>query len=294
MAGSSDDLMTLIDGQRPVLTPKLRGIADFALSEPERFIRSSSRELCATLGTSEPTLIRFCRSFGHSGLAEFRIDLALSLARGRGQVGASRFVEPQSTDRRRANLPAKRRIAQAAAALVTGDNAILIDNGSTAEFFAEALAETPPLTIMTSGLMVAQNALRHGTHEVMLTGGRIRRNHLSLSGRLVETALSGMRFDTFVMGADSVDPTLGLSTFREDEAHQTRAMVEAANRVIVLADSTKFLKPALHKICDLAHVSVLVTDMPEGGAVMQAIEAQGIAVLRPDPVDDAALAEAPQ
>ena len=279
------DLMTTIRAEMPSLSPKLRSIAALALEDTERFIRNTSREICAEIGTSEPTLIRFCRHFGHSGLSDFRIDLALSLAR---QPRESGLVEPLAVDRRSVNLSAKRRIAECAVRLVAGDATLLIDNGSTAELFAGALAEAPPLTIMTTGLLVARNALRHGRHTVMLTGGRIRPNAMSMAGRLVETSLAEVRFDTFVMGADSIDSVQGLSTFREDEARQTRAMVETAGRTIVLADRTKFAKPALHRICDFDRVETLVTDLPADDPALAAIRAKGVEIVLTAPVEDEA------
>jgi len=251
----------------------MRAIGSLCLDETERFIRSTSREICAEIGTSEPTLIRFCRQFGYSGLSDFRIDLALSLARQPRRQG---FVEPLAVDRRRVNLTSKRRIAEYAVTLLGGDDTLLIDNGSTAEFFATALPSAPSRTIMTTGLIVAQNALAGGDHAVMLTGGRIRPRALSLTGRQVEATVSAMRFDTFIMGADSVDPDLGFSTFREDEAHITCSMVEAASRVIVLADRTKFQKPALHKICGLESIDILVTDLPPDHPALGPIADKGV------------------
>ena len=278
------DLMSAIERDRGDLSPKLSAIGGYALDNPESFIRNTSREICAALGTSEPTLIKFCQTFGYAGLSDFRIDFALSYARqARGGL-----VEPLAHDRRRVNMAQKRAIAAAALPLIEADRSLLIDNGSTAEVFAGALAGTAPKTIMTTGLTVAQMALAHGTHEVMLTGGRIRPNALALTGRVVETVLASMRFDTFVMGADSVDPVLGLSTFREDEAHITRAMVDAAARVIVLADRTKLLKPSLHRICPLDRVEVLVTDLAPGDPLIAQIEDAGVRVLLTEAVGEAA------
>lgn len=276
------DLIPAIEGEREALSPKLQTIAAFALDQPENFVRNTSREICAALGTSEPTLIRFCQHFGYSGLSDFRIALALSYAR----LARGGLVEPMAHDRRRVNIVQKRAIAAAATALVAEDRSLLIDNGSTAEVFAETLGDVRPKTIMTTGLAVAQHALAHGIHDVMLTGGRIRPNAQVLTGRVVETVLSSMRFDTFVMGADSVDPDLGLSTFREDEAHITRSMVDAAARVIVLADRSKLLKPSLHRICDLDRVEVLVTDLMPDDPLIARLEDRGVRVMLTTPSRD--------
>ncbi|WP_235438867.1 DeoR/GlpR family DNA-binding transcription regulator [Candidatus Rhodobacter oscarellae] len=270
------DIFAAIGGKRDQLSPKLAGIASYALEKPEQFIRNTSREICSELNTSEPTLIKFCQTFGYSGLSEFRIDFALALARGGVAQG---FVEPLTTDRRQVNSESKLRIARQAAIQVSGDQSLLIDNGSTAEAFARALADLPAMTVMTNGILVAQNAMTHKRHTVMLTGGRIRPNSMSLTGPLVESSLGQMRFDTFVMGAASIDATYGLSTFQEDEAQVTRRMMDAAQRVIVLADKTKFLKPALHRICDMGQVDLLVTDLPPNDPKFMELEAQGLRVI---------------
>lgn len=278
-------LWAAIAEARESMPAKLRAIASFVTDDPAEFIRMTSREICAKLGTSEPTLIRFCQALGFSGLADFRIELALALA----AQSAGAAVHPQASDRRLSNPDGKRRIAEAAIGLLAQDNAILIDNGSTVEVLAELLGtrdDHPPLTVMTSGLAVAQNALRNDRHRVMLTGGVIRPSTASLSGRLVESSLNGMNFDSFVMGADSIDIEGGLSTYSEDEAHVTRAMTQAASRVIVLADHTKFRRARLHRICGLARIAILVTDRPPGDDIRTALEQAGVTLIVADQPTD--------
>ena len=258
------------------MSPKLSAIAAYALEQPEPFIRKTSKEICAELNTSEPTLIKFCQSFGFSGLSDFRIDLALALAQSRN---GTRFVEPLTGDRRQVNQLGKTQIARCAAQLVAEDSSLLIDNGSTAETFAQELGSLPEKTIMTNGIIVAQNVLAHGRHAVMLAGGRMRPNSMSMTGPMLETCIQQMRFDTFVMGAASLHPKFGVSTFHEDEAHATRRMMDAAGRVIVLADKTKFLKPALHLICQMKQVDILITDLPQNDPSFTSIESQGIHII---------------
>ncbi|WP_169338267.1 DeoR/GlpR family DNA-binding transcription regulator [Neomegalonema perideroedes] len=255
------------------MTPKLRGIGELALRDPEAFIRKTSRELCLELGASEPTLIRFCKEMGYAGLAAFRIDLALE---GSGPLSA--LVEPAVHERRSMNRAAKRRIAARAAPLVAGDSAILLDNGSSVESFAEHLRDAAPLTVMTTSLPIASMLMMQGRHEVMLTGGRVRPDSLALVGGLAEQALKGLRFDSFVMGVYGIGKgRIGGS--REDEARQTRAMAEAADRVILLADASKFSQPALYKVCDLGRAAILVTDLaPDHPAALEAVQA-GVEVI---------------
>lgn len=275
-------LWQAIVAARDTSPAKLRAIATFVIAQPADFIRMTSREVCTRLGTSEPTLIRFCRGLGFSGLAEFRVEFALALAA--QSMAAS--VHPQSADRRLSNPGGKRRIALAAQHLLAEDAAILMDNGTTVEALAELIATDtahPPRTLMTSGLSVAQSLLRGGHHKVMLPGGVLRATTASLVGRMVEASLSDMTFDSFVVGADSIDAEVGLSTYSEDEAHATRAMVEAASRVIVLADHTKFRRSRLHRICGLDRVAILVTDLPPPDEIRAALDAAGVRLVVADP-----------
>lgn len=273
---NSQFLLTRIENERAGMTRKLKSIADLALQEPTRFIKMTAKEICEDVSTSEPTLIRFCQNFGYAGLSEFRIDLAVALAT---RSENTLHVEPIHSDRRNVNKKAKEDIADLAFELMKNDRTIIMDNGSTVEQLAKRLVHHDGLTVMTSGLIVAQNAMLSNKHKVILTGGEIRQDALSMCGRLVEMSIREMRFDTAYIGADSIDPISGLSTFLEDEAHQTRAMVFASKRLVVLADKSKFRKPSLHWICDIQNISTLITDAALDDPVLQDIRAQGVDVL---------------
>ncbi len=272
-AGEAPALRGRILAGLGTMTPKLRVIGEAVLRDPEAFIRKTSREICRDLQASEPTLIRFCKEMGYAGLAAFRVDLALE-----GATPLVSLVEPAVQERRNVNREAKRRIAARAAPLIAADAALLLDNGSSVEAFAEHLREAHPLTIMTTSLPIASMLMMQGRHEVMLTGGRLRPDSLALVGRLAEEALKGMRFDSFVMGAYGIGRGW-IGGSREDEARQTLTMLEAAERVIVLADAAKFSQPALYKVCDLGRAGILVTDLPEDHpAAVEAAEA-GVQVI---------------
>ena len=181
------------------------------------------------------------------------------------------------------NLGAKRAIARFALSLVGSDRSIIIDSGSTTQLFAENLRTAPGLVIMTTGLNIAETFRGASQHTVMLPGGTVRFESNSLSGRLVESTLGGMRFDAIYLGADSIDPVLGLSTFNEAEAHQNAAMVGVSQRVIVLADSTKFRAPALHRICEPDRIHAVITDTGLPDEIAETLEQRGVAVHRVEP-----------
>ena len=255
-------------------------VGTWLVASPEAFIREPLQEIARAAGVSEPTVLRFCRQFGFKGLPDFRIALAMSLAR---DSGLGTFVEPGVADKAVVNLGAKRAIARFALSLVGSDRSIIIDSGSTTQLFAENLRTAPALVIMTTGLNIAETFRGASQHTVMLPGGTVRFESNSLSGRLVESTLSGMRFDAIYLGADSIDPVLGLSTFNEAEAHQNAAMVGVSQRVIVLADSTKFRAPALHRICEPDRIHAVITDTGLPDDIAETLERRGVAVHRVEP-----------
>jgi len=254
-------------------------VGAYLLASPEAFIREPLQEIALAAGVSEPSVLRFCRQFGYKGLPDFRIALAMSLAR----EAQGAFIDPGVTDKAVVNLAAKRAIARFALSLVGDDRSIIIDSGSTTQLFAENLRAASPLVIMTTGLNIAEAFRGAGQHTVMLPGGTVRFESNSLSGRMVESTLDGMRFDTIYLGADAIDPLLGLSTFNEAEAHQNAAMVAASQRVIVLADSTKFRAPALHRICEPDRIHAVITDTGLADDTAALLEQHGVAVHRVEP-----------
>lgn len=254
-------------------------VGTYLLASPEAFIREPLQEIARAAGVSEPTVLRFCRQFGFKGLPDFRIALAMSLAR----EAQGAFIDPGVTDKAVVNLGAKRAIARFALSLVGDDRSIIIDSGSTTQLFAENLRAAPGLVIMTTGLNIAEAFRGASQHTVMLPGGTVRFESNSLSGRMVESTLGGMRFDTIYLGADAIDPVLGLSTFNEAEAHQNAAMVAVSQRVIVLADSTKFRAPALHRICEADRIHAVITDTGLSDETAALLEQHGVAVHRVEP-----------
>lgn len=282
------NLAQRIIAERESLSQALGRIADYLIAEPQDFISRPMRSLAERIGVSEPTLIRFARHYGHNGMPDLRIALAMSLASADAD-GLAR-LEPRVKDKEVVNRAAKQAIADRAAALAESDRSVLLDSGSTLQYFARTLVTAPAKTIMATALNAAHILHEAEQHNIMMPGGTLRRGSLSLAGRLAETNLDGMTFDTAYLGADNIDPQTGLSTFGEEEAHLNRAMIRAARRVIVLADSTKFRGAALHHICNLSAIDTIVSDSALPDLTAQAIRAAGttliLADLLPAPKND--------
>ena len=252
------DLAQRIRADKGEMTRAFRKVASYLDENPDHFVSSPIRELSEAIGVSEPTLIRFSRHYGFKGFPDLRIALAISLAG--AEAMRPELTEPSILDKELVNRGAKRAIAQAAFTFLEAEETILLDSGSTVSCLADKLVAAPATTILTTSINTLLKLRAARQHILMMPGGVLRASAMSLGGRMAEGVLFGMSFDAGFFGADSVHPEFGISTYSEDEAHLNRAMIRASRRVIVLADSSKFRAPALHKICDVGAIDMLITD----------------------------------
>ena len=203
----------------------------------------SVQEISVAAGVSEPSVVRFCRHYGFDGVPDFRIALAMSLV-AENATARGPFLEPTIADKTFVNRNMKLAVAKEAIKLIENDRSIILDSGSTIQFFAQNLRSLPGRTIMTTGLNILETLWGCRQHTIILPGGTVRFDARALTGRMVEQSLGNMRFDTVYFGADSIDPDEGLSTFNEDEAHQNAAMANASKRIVVLVRLRRnFVRP---------------------------------------------------
>jgi RpiR family carbohydrate utilization transcriptional regulator len=69
---------------QPQLPPAEARVAEVLLQQPQAFMRTPVAEIARRAGTSQPTVLRFCRTMGASGLQDFKLKLAAALQLGGG------------------------------------------------------------------------------------------------------------------------------------------------------------------------------------------------------------------
>ncbi|MGH9706429.1 MAG: DeoR/GlpR family DNA-binding transcription regulator, partial [Candidatus Acidiferrales bacterium] len=112
--------------------------------------------------------------------------------------------------------------------------------------------------------------------EVILTGGSLRKNSFSLVGPIAEETLRRLNADVLFLGVDGFDVHYGLSTPNLLEAKVNRAMMEIANRCVVVCDSTKFGRRSLSLIAPVSAVHQVITDRAIDKADLKALKKMGI------------------
>ncbi|MEX1269057.1 MAG: DeoR/GlpR family DNA-binding transcription regulator, partial [Balneolaceae bacterium] len=155
----------------------------------------------------------------------------------------------------------KQRIGEKAIEMINSGDSILLDSGTTAMEIAHRLTGKKNLTVMTNAINIALKLGSFDNLNVMLTGGVLRKESFSLVGPEAEATISNYYFDKLFLGVDGLDIKFGLTTPNPMEAQLNRTMVDRAQQVIAIADSSKFGKHSFSYICDVDVISTIITDV---------------------------------
>ena len=156
----------------------------------------------------------------------------------------------------------KHRIGQAAAALVHDGDTIALDASTTALALARCLTERQELTVVTSGLRVAQELATATGVMVLMPGGMVRAEAFSLVGGWGTSLLEQVHIHKAFVGAQGLTITEGLTDVNADEIAMKRALVNAAREVVAIVDHTKWEHVALATFCDFTALTHIITDEP--------------------------------
>src|SRR3712207_4758607 len=155
----------------------------------------------------------------------------------------------------------KAAMATRAAALVSPGDAIALSAGTTTAGLAQRLVDVPSLTVVTNSVPVADIFYRAGRPDqtVVLTGGT-RTPSDALVGPVAVAAIGTLHLDMLFLGVHGMSERAVYTTPNLMEADVNRALVEAAERLVVLADHTKWGTVGISSIVPLDRADVLITD----------------------------------
>ncbi|WP_413730067.1 glucitol operon DNA-binding transcriptional repressor SrlR [Sodalis sp. RH22] len=197
-----------------------------------------------------------------------------------GGVMLTRDEGDQPIDRKTfINIEKKKQIAACAARLISEGDSLVFDAGSTVLQMVPHLAKFNNITVMTNSLSIVNELVELNNDQVILMpGGTYRSTSASFHGSLAESAFSHFSFDKLFIGADGVDLNAGVTTFNEVFA-VSQAMCRAAQKIILLVDSSKFGRRSPNVVCSLESVNVLITDSGISDDITAQLRARGIKVI---------------
>jgi DeoR/GlpR family transcriptional regulator of sugar metabolism len=259
-------------------TPQLAVQRQEAIMEMVRrdgAVRAS--ELVERLGVSDMTVRRDIAALAGRGLV-MRVH-------GGAVLPMSSTDEPAFTAKSKLRVGAKAAIADEAASLVRPGDAVAISSGSTALEVARRLAQVPHITIVTNSIPATSllSSLARDDLTLIVTGGE-RTPSEALAGPIAEGALGSLHTDWLFLGVHGITADGKLTTPNSAEARTSRALMQAAARSVVVADSTKWGVAGMWTIAPLSEVDAWITDTDLPRDATQAAEEWTGTVKRVAPV----------
>ena len=184
--------------------------------------------------------------------------------------------------RKRLQRSAKDAIGRAAADMVRDGESIALDASTTAYAMARRLRARGGwlhLTVVTNGLRIALELAGVSGITVVMPGGFVRPEALSLVGPMGEGLLRQVNVSRAFLGATGFSVEAGLCDGTEGEAQIKRLLVEAATEVVGLIDHTKWSRTTLVTFCPTASIGTVVTDSPAPPAMTAALRSAGVHVI---------------
>ena len=213
-------------------------------------------ELTSELGVSDMTIRRDLDALTRQGLLT-KVHGGATLA---GELPAT-TLEPGFLAKSSEQTAEKQAIAAAAASLVRPGTAVGLTAGTTTWHLAARLTDIAELIVVTNSIRVCETLLAQERADltVMLIGG-IRTPSDALVGPLAVQALSSLHLDQVFLGVHGMTERAGYTTPNLLEADTNRAFVEASQRLIVVADHSKWNTVGLASIAPLGAADTVITD----------------------------------
>lgn len=248
----------------------------------------------AALESQQVVTVRALQAELRSSAATIRRDLSQleALGRLRRVHGGAESVDPGEPPHlvgqlafdqsRTLHTLQKRAIARHAAEMCQDGEPIIVDGGSTTYMMVEFLRERS-LQVLTSSFSIAEALFHSGRGRVLVPGGEIYREQNVILSPFDDGVLQSFRAAKIFMGAQAIRAQ-GLMQSDPLLVQAEQKLMEQAERLVVLVDSSKFRAVASLILCPLARIHTLVTDDGAPTWALDMLDEAGVqvVVVRPE------------
>lgn len=172
------------------------------------------------------------------------------------------------------------RIAAAAAELVEPQDTFIMDSGSTTFAMAYQIAEKTDITVITNSVPIVSLFSSSENIQTYMTGGFLRAREAALVGEDTVAFINGIHAKKLFLSTTGIRGSEGLTCVTPFQADVKRAFIRAADKVILLADASKFKRDGLRVFATFDQIDTIVTDEPiSSGAVRQRLEQLNVEII---------------
>ncbi len=195
-----------------------------------------------------------------------------------GAVLQSGVANTAYAARKSLSADAKEAIGELCAKAIPDEASLFINIGTTTEAVARHLRTKRDLLVITNNLNIA-NIMAENPHcGVMVTGGMLRRSDGGLVGESTLDTVQQFKADYAIIGVSAIDEDGSLLDFDYREVRVSRAIINNARKVFLVADATKLSRSAPARIGHMSDIDGFFTDQPLPDPLAQICRQHGVMV----------------
>ncbi len=178
------------------------------------------------------------------------------------------------------NYDRKLAIATRAAEMVNNGETVMLESGSTCALLAEQLAKLKKdVTIITNSAYIAIRIRELPLRKVILLGGEYQKEYQGMVGPLVRKCAREFFVDKFFVGTDGFIPESGFTCDDLMRVETMEYMADSANKMIILADSSKFDQQGVVIQTSFDAIDTVCTDSEINPSALAILQEKGINVV---------------
>lgn len=173
----------------------------------------------------------------------------------------------------------KKAIAAKAAAMIKGDEVVVLDSGTTALAIASLLPSDLRITVVTNSFPVASVLESHPHIEVLFAGGRLYKSAFTTTGHDTIRFFRNIRADIYFMGICSIHHAIGVTTINYEEAEVKKTIVEVSKHVVALTTPERIGTAEAFFICPIEMVDSIITDDESAATAKELLAGTSVTIL---------------
>ncbi len=214
--------------------------------------KTTTEQLAEQLNVSKPTIRRDIDTLSKAGLIR-------KVHGGAVAVSSTSLHEIPYSNKQNTNASAKQKIGIAAARLIESGDIIILDSGTTSLEVAKNL-DKPEITVLTNDIKIAMELAVKDNVQTFVCEGRLNTPVYTLSGSAPIEFFKKVHVNKLFLGCDALDFSFGISDSNSETAEAKKAMIHAADEVILITDASKIGKKTFCYVCDISNIHTIITD----------------------------------
>jgi DeoR/GlpR family transcriptional regulator of sugar metabolism len=226
--------------------------------ERQRYIRSLlasdgkviAADLSAKFGVSEHTIRRDLTDLAKAGACRRVYGGAVAIPLNGGNLQHRIEREPERKDA----------LAATAISLLSDNQCVFLDTGSTNLSIARAIPTNLGLTVVTNSPVIASALLEKENVTLIALGGQVDKTIGGTVGVLAVEAIQRLTFDLTFLGACAIDPQEGLTVFSLEDASFKRAVLARSGTTAIAVIKEKLLSVATHHVTSVDTIATIIVE----------------------------------